>query len=156
MNCSWTSSKEVQEFGNIQIFATKIWTCSWTYFWTCSWTVQHKQHRYNGAAVQRRLWVARSHSCDGWVCDLGAVGASLIFGLIRGSVAFAAVLPTFVLVSRMQLVEQYRGNGHFLSQVFSSWHEAMVGDSLSRAWTVFLVCSISRFIINNPWYNSRT
>ncbi len=28
MNCSWTSSKEVQEFGNIQIFATNFWTCS--------------------------------------------------------------------------------------------------------------------------------
>jgi hypothetical protein len=24
-----------------------------------------------------------SHSCDGWVCDLGVVGAPLIFGLTR-------------------------------------------------------------------------
>ena len=30
MNCSWTCSKDVQESGNIQIFATRIWTCSWT------------------------------------------------------------------------------------------------------------------------------
>ena len=56
-----------------------------------------------------------SHSCDGWVCDLGAVGASSIFGLVRGPGAFVVVLPTFVLVSRMQLAQQYRGNGHFLS-----------------------------------------
>ena len=50
----------------------------------------------------RRLWVTRpSHLCDVWVGDLGVVGVSSIFGLIRGSGAFAAVLPTFVLVSRM-------------------------------------------------------
>ena len=30
MNSSWTCSKDVQESGNIQIFATRIWTCSWT------------------------------------------------------------------------------------------------------------------------------
>ncbi len=38
---------------------------------------------------------------DGWVCGLGAVGASPIFGLVHRAGAFAAVLPTFVLVSRM-------------------------------------------------------
>jgi hypothetical protein len=42
---------------------------------------------------------------DGWVGGLGEVGASSIFGLSHGLVlrvgAFAAVLPTFVLVSRM-------------------------------------------------------
>jgi hypothetical protein len=47
---------------------------------------------------------------DGWVGGLGAVGASSIFGLVRGAGAFAAVLPTFVLVSRTQLAERYRGN----------------------------------------------
>ena len=46
---------------------------------------------------------------DGWVCGLGAVGALPIFGLVRRAGAFAAVLPTFVLVSRMQLAQQYRG-----------------------------------------------
>jgi hypothetical protein len=64
---------------------------------------------------------------------LGAVGASLIFGLIRGAGAFAAVLPTFVLLPRMQLAQQYRGNGHFLSAASSSRHEAMVGGALARA-----------------------
>ena len=41
---------------------------------------------------------------DGWVCCLGAVGTSPIFGLVRGAGTFVVVLPTFVLVSRMQLV----------------------------------------------------
>jgi hypothetical protein len=44
-------------------------------------------------------------SCDGWVCGFGAVGASSIFGMIRGAGAFAAVLPTIALVSRMQLAQ---------------------------------------------------
>ena len=45
MNCSWTCSKKITEFEFIQIFPTKIWTCSWTVhgqvqiIWTCSWTV---------------------------------------------------------------------------------------------------------------------
>ena len=69
------------------------------------------------------------------MCDLGAVGVSLIFGLIRGDGAFAVVLPTFVLVSRMQLAEQYRGNGHFLTVVSSSRHETMVVGSLTRTST---------------------
>jgi hypothetical protein len=47
---------------------------------------------------------------DGWVCGLGAVGASLVFGLVRGAGAFAAVLPSVVLVSRIQLAQRYRGN----------------------------------------------
>jgi hypothetical protein len=47
-----------------------------------------------------------THSCDGWVCDLGAVGDSLIFGLVRGAGAFAVVLPTFVLFSRMQFAKR--------------------------------------------------
>jgi hypothetical protein len=66
------------------------------------------------------------------VCDLGAVGASSILGLVRGAGAFATVLPTFVLVSRMQLAQQYRGNGHFLSAASSSRHEAMVDGALTR------------------------
>jgi pSer/pThr/pTyr-binding forkhead associated (FHA) protein len=73
-----------------------------------------------------------SHSCDGWVCDLGVVDDSSIFGLVRGAGAFAAVLLTFVLVSRMHLVQQYRGNGHFLSTSLSSRHEVMVSGTLTR------------------------
>ncbi len=53
-----------------------------------------------------------SHSCDGWVCDLDAVGASSIFGLVRGAGAFAEVIPTFVLVSRKYLEKQYRDHDH--------------------------------------------
>ena len=60
-----------------------------------------------GAAVSSGSHVRPSHSCDGWVCDLGTVDVSSIFGLIRGTGAFTPVLPTFVSVSRMQLVEQY-------------------------------------------------
>ena len=47
-----------------------------------------------GAAVASGSRARPSHSCGGWVCDLGVVGASLIFGLVRGAGAFAAVLPT--------------------------------------------------------------
>ena len=43
------------------------------------------------------------YGCDGWVCGLVTVGDSPIFGLVRRDCVFAAVLPTFVLVSRMQL-----------------------------------------------------
>jgi hypothetical protein len=63
---------------------------------------------------------------------LGAVGASLIFGLIRGSGTFNVSFPTFVLVSRMQLAQQYRGNGHFLRASSSSKHESMVDVALAR------------------------
>ncbi len=37
-----------------------------------------------GAAVGSGSRARPSHSCDGWVCDLGGVGALLIFGLVRG------------------------------------------------------------------------
>ena len=66
------------------------------------------------------------------MCGLGTVGDSPIFGLVRRAGAFAVVLPTFVLVSRMQLVQQYRGNDHFLSATSSSRHETMVGGTLTR------------------------
>ena len=74
-----------------------------------------------------------SPSCDWRVCGLGAVGASLVFGLIRGAGAFPAVLPTFVLVSRLQLAQRYRGFGHFLSAASSSRLQTMVGGALVRA-----------------------
>ena len=32
---------------------------------------------------------------DGWVCGLGVVDTSSIFGLVRGAGAFTTVLPTF-------------------------------------------------------------
>ena len=61
-----------------------------------------------------------SHLSDGWVCDLGGVGVSSIFGLIRGTGASDVLFPTFVLVSRMDLAQQYRGNDRFLSVGSSS------------------------------------
>ena len=54
-----------------------------------------------GAAVASGSSARPSHSCGGWVCDLGVVVTSLIFGLVRGAGAFGKVLPTFVLVSRI-------------------------------------------------------
>jgi hypothetical protein len=66
---------------------------------------------------------------------------SSIFGLVRRSGAFTTVIPTFVLVSRMKLTQQYRDNGHFLNGVSSSRRETMVGDSLTRV-SVFRVIDI--------------
>ncbi len=45
---------------------------------------------------------------DGRVCGLGAVGASLVFGLVRGTGAFNPVLPSFVLVSNMPFAQHNR------------------------------------------------
>ncbi len=74
-----------------------------------------------------------SYSCDGWVGGLGGVVASSIFGLVRGAGAFTVVLPTFALVSRMQVAQLYRGNDHFLNAVFSSRHlEAPLSRELSK------------------------
>ena len=70
---------------------------------------------------------------DGWVRDLGAVGASLIFGLVRGSGGFTVVLPAFVLVSRIQFTQRYRCNVISFSTASSSRLEAMVGGALARA-----------------------
>ena len=74
-----------------------------------------------------------SHSCDGWVCDLGVVGAPLIFGLARGAGAFAGGLLTFALVSGLQLAQHNCGKCHFFSAAFPSQTEAMVGGALARA-----------------------
>ena len=46
-----------------------------------------------------------SHSCDGWVCDLGVVGVPLIFGLTRGSGTFVGGMLTFALVSGFQIAQ---------------------------------------------------
>jgi hypothetical protein len=53
------------------------------------------------------------------VCGLSAVGASLVFGLVRGAGAFATVLPSFASVSRMPFAEHNHDFGHF-SATFSS------------------------------------
>ena len=86
-----------------------------------------------GAAVASGSRARPSHSCGGWVCNLGTVGASLTFGVVRGAGAFAAVLPTFVLVSGIQLAQRYRGNiATSFSAASSSRREAMVGGALAR------------------------
>ena len=73
-----------------------------------------------GVVIASGSHVHPTHSCDGWggwVCDLGTVVASSIFGWIRGDGSFTVVLPTFVLVSRIQLEEQYCVNDHLVSVV---------------------------------------
>ena len=68
------------------------------------------------------------------MCGLGAVGASLVFGLVRGAGAFAPVLPSVVLVSRIQLAQRYRDNiATSFNSASSSRREAMVGGALARA-----------------------
>jgi hypothetical protein len=85
---------------------------------------------------------------DGWVCGLGAVGASLVFGLVRGTGAFAPVLPSVVLVSRIQLAQRYRGNiATSFSAVSSSRREAMVGGTLARASAFRVGLGVSETII---------
>ncbi len=76
-----------------------------------------------------------SYSCDGWVCDLGVVGALSIFGLVRRAGSFPGGMLTFVLVSGFQLTQHNRGQFHFHSAVFSSQLETMVGGTLARAST---------------------
>ncbi len=86
-----------------------------------------------GTTIVSGSRVRPTHSCDGWMCDLGVVGVSSIFGWVRGTGSFAPVSPTFVLVSRIHLTEQYRDYGHFLNTVSSSRHKDMVDDTLSRS-----------------------
>ena len=38
-----------------------------------------------GAVIAPGLSDRPSHSCDGWVCGLGVVSTSLVFGLVRGT-----------------------------------------------------------------------
>jgi hypothetical protein len=87
-----------------------------------------------GVSVASGSFVYPVYSCDGWVCGLGSVVASSIFGWVRRSGAFTVVLLTCVLGSRMQLTQQYRDNDHFLIAVSSSRHKTMVGDVLPRDW----------------------
>jgi hypothetical protein len=60
---------------------------------------------------------------NSWVFGLGVVSTSLDFGLVRGTGAFAVVLPSFPLVSRMPFTYHNRGFGHFFSAVSSSRRE---------------------------------
>jgi hypothetical protein len=85
-----------------------------------------------GAVIVPGLRAYPSRSCDGWVCGLGASGASLVFGLVRGAGAFAAVLPSFSLVSRMPFAQHHRDFGHFFSGTSTSRRETMVGGVLTR------------------------
>ena len=86
-----------------------------------------------GAAVASGSCACPSHSCDGWVCGLGAVGALLIFRLVRGAGAFAAVLPALVVVSRMQLAQRYCGTATSFSAASSSSPQPMIGGAVVRA-----------------------
>ena len=70
---------------------------------------------------------------DGRVGGLGAVGASLVFGLVRGAGAFAAVLPSFVLVSNMSFAQHNRDFDTSFNATSSLRREAMVGGTLARA-----------------------
>ena len=75
---------------------------------------------------------------DGRVCGLGAVGASLVFGLVRGSGTFASVFPSFVLVSNMSFVPHNRGFTTSFSPTSSLRRETMVVGALVRT-SVFRV-----------------
>ena len=78
-----------------------------------------------GATVASGSSARPSKSCDWRVCGLGAVVASLVFGLVRGAGAFAAV-------SGMPFAQHNRGFGHFLSAASSSRLQTMVGGALVR------------------------
>jgi hypothetical protein len=83
----------------------------------------------------------------GSVLFVGSVVDSSIFGLVRGVGDFAVVLPTFVLVSRIQLTQQYHDNDHFISVASSSRHEAMVDGALSRGSALCVDLGVSRTTI---------
>jgi hypothetical protein len=86
-----------------------------------------------GAVIAPGLRDSSSRSCDGWVCGLGAVGDSLVFGLVRGPGPFAVVLPSFVLVSNMSFAQHNRGFATSFSATSSLRRETMVGGALARA-----------------------
>ncbi len=56
-----------------------------------------------------------AHRADGWVCGLGEVDDSLVFGSVRGAGAFAVVLPSFALLSRMPFAQLNHGFGQGVS-----------------------------------------
>ena len=78
--------------------------------------------------------------------DLGAVGASSIFGLVRRAGAFTGGLLTFASVSGIQLAQHNCGICyHFVSTAFPSRLEAMVGDTLARVSTLRFASLWSEF-----------
>ena len=87
------------------------------------------------------------------MCGLSAVGASLVFGLVRGAGAFAAVLPSFVLVSKMPFAQHSRGFATSFSTASSSRFEVMVGGALEptfvSAWvSVGLPSCLDRALVH--------
>ncbi len=64
---------------------------------------------------------------DVWVCGLGAVGASSIFGLVRRAGAFTGGILTFDLVSGLQLPPHNRDKCQFSRAAFPSQLETMFG-----------------------------
>ncbi len=61
------------------------------------------------------------------------VGVPLIFGLARGTGAFAGGLPTFALVSGFHLAQHTCDKCHFFSVVFPSQLETMIDVTLLRS-----------------------
>ncbi len=85
-----------------------------------------------GVVIAPGLRVSSSCSCDEWVCGLGAVASSLVFGLVRGTGSFDEVLPSFVIVSNMSLAHHNRGFGTSFNATSSLRRETMVDGALSR------------------------
>jgi hypothetical protein len=83
----------------------------------------------------------------GWVCGLGAVGASSIFGLVRRTGAFTGGLLTFALVSGLQLTEHNRDISHFFIATFSSQLEVMVDGVLVRVSDLNVGLGVGRVLI---------
>ncbi len=66
-------------------------------------------------------------------------------GLVRGSGAFAAVLPSFALVSGMSFAQHNRDFVHFFSAPSSSRRETIVGGSLTRALVFRIGLGVSEY-----------
>ncbi len=75
------------------------------------------------------------------------MGDSLVFGLRRGAGAFAAVLPSFVLVSNMSFAQHNRGFATSFSGTSSLRREEMVGGALPRASTFRVGLGVSGSVI---------
>jgi hypothetical protein len=97
----------------------------------------HKQQRPNSTLQLFNFCKPRS-VLRALAGSVSSVHLLSFFGLIRGAGAFTAVLPSFVLVSRMPFAQRIRDSGHFFRAASSSRREVMVGDSLVRT-SVFRV-----------------
>ena len=67
--------------------------------------------------------------------------------MVRGAGAFAAVLPSFVLVSNMPFAQHNRGFATSFSAASSFRREAMVGGALARASVLRVVLGVGRALI---------